>query len=52
MIIVIYREEIAEVIEALRKDGRRGEPVLLHFQHILRMMEKKELQAVAVSEHG
>lgn len=48
MILVIYREEIAEVVAALPKDSAAG----LHFQHILRTMEKRELQAVAVEEHG
>lgn len=48
MILIIYREEIAQVVAALPP----GSPAALHFQHILRTMEKKELQAVAVVEHG
>lgn len=48
MILVLYREEIAEVVAALPKDSAAG----LHFRHILSVMEKRELQAVAIEEHG
>jgi len=48
MILIIYREEIAKVVAALPPDSIE----FYHFRHILRVMEKKELQAISVSEHG
>lgn len=52
MIIVLYREDIQNALRALRDDGRENEPTALHFSHILNVMDKKELQAVSVEEHG
>lgn len=53
MIIVLYREDIIAAIEGLTVIGLGADTsTLLHYQHILNVMEKKELQAVAVVEHG
>jgi hypothetical protein len=48
MILVLYRDEIATIVAALPPDST----VAIHFRHILTTMEKRELQAVAVVEHG
>jgi len=48
MILVLYREDLMAAIEALPNESATA----LHFKHILNVMEKKELQAVAIMEHG
>lgn len=52
MILILYRQDIRDALAALEAAGVRGEPAAIHFRHILSMMEKNELQAVSVAEHG
>jgi hypothetical protein len=47
-LIILYREEIAQAAAALPPDSAAA----LHFKYLLMKMEEKELQAVAVVEHG